>query len=180
VVDAVYGLPEFAGTVPVLRWLAFAIVVYSLGHLAGILVLVRRPGRVTVIATAVVAVFNVALNAVLIPAYSAEGAAAATLVTEALLAVIVLFLARPVAGWPHWSRAGAGAVLAGVAMGAAMWGVRDDLLLALPLGAVAYLAVLGLFEARSLSGDLAAVRAVLRRQGPPAPAPAPVESALAP
>src|ERR671923_2044781 len=48
VVDLVYGLPQYADAVQVLRILAPAIAVYAVGHLAGMLVLVRRRGRVTV------------------------------------------------------------------------------------------------------------------------------------
>jgi len=162
-VDLIYGLPEYEGTVVVLRWLAFAILAYAVGHLAGILVLVRRPGRLTVIATGAVAVFNIVLNLIVIPEYGAEGAAAATLATELLLAVIALALARPVVGFPRPLAVAGGATLAGVAMAAAMLPLRDDLLLALPAGVLAYAAVLLIFEARSLTGDLAAVREVLRR-----------------
>ena len=164
IVDAVYGLPEYETTVAVLRWLAFALVAYSVGHLAGILVLVRRPGRLTVIATGVVAVFNVALNLVLIPRFGAEGAAAATLATELLLAAIVVLLARPVAGTPNWLSIGGGATLGAAAMVGVLLPL-DGALWALPLALVAYLLVLAVFEARSLSGDLAAVREVLSRRG---------------
>jgi len=146
----------------VLRWLAFAILAYAVGHLAGILVLVRRPGRLTVITTGVVAVFNIVLNLIVIPEHGAQGAAAATLATEVLLAAIVLVLAKPVVGFPRPLAVAAGAALAGLAMAAAMVPLRADLALALPAGLLAYGAALLAFEARSLSGDLAAVRETLR------------------
>jgi O-antigen/teichoic acid export membrane protein len=145
IVDLVYGLPQYDGTVGVLRWLAPAIVCYGIGHLAGILVLVRRRGRLTVAATAAMAAFNIALNLVLIPPFGAQGAAAATLATEAALALAVVVLARPVAGWPDL-RALAGPLTAAGAMAAAMLPVAGRLELALPLGALAYLVALGATE----------------------------------
>jgi len=174
-VDLIYGLPEYAETVDVLRWLAFAILAYAVGHLAGILVLVRRPGRLTVISFAVVVVFNVVLNLMLIPRYGAEGAAAATLATEVLLALISLGLARPVVGIPSPLTVAGGSALAGGAMALAMLPLRDELLLALPAGALAYCGVLLLFESRSLGGDLAAAREAIRWRSEP-----PVESAMEP
>jgi O-antigen/teichoic acid export membrane protein len=145
IVDLVYGLPQYAGTVGVLRWLAPAIVCYGIGHLAGILVLVRRRGRLTVTATAVMAGANIALNLVLIPPFGAQGAAAATLATEAALAICVVVLARPVAGWPDM-RALAAPLLAAGAMAAAIAPVAGRLELALPVGAAAYLLVLAATE----------------------------------
>jgi O-antigen/teichoic acid export membrane protein len=170
-VDLLYGLPEFEGAVPVMRWLAFAIVAYGIGHLAGVLVLVRRPGRVTVRAMAAVAAFNIAITLALIGPFEAVGVAAATLSTEILLAVTVLVLARQVTGVPSAWRVGGSALVAGASMAAAMFPVRDELLLALPLGALVYLAVLALIEARRLGGDLAAIREIVRSRPGPSPVP---------
>lgn len=145
IIDLVYGLPQYDETVSVLRWLAPAIVCYGVGHLAGILVLVRRRGRLTVTATAAMAAANIALNLALIPPFGAQGAAAATLATEAALALTVVILARPVAGWPDLGGL-AGPLLAAGAMAAAIAPVAGRLELALPLGAAAYLVALGLIE----------------------------------
>jgi len=167
IVDLLYGLPEFDGAVPVMRWLAFAIVAYGIGHLAGVLVLVRRPGRVTVKAMAAVAAFNIAITLALIGPFDAVGVAAASLVTEVVLAATVLVLARPVTGAPSAWGVGGSALIGGVGMAAVMLPVRDELLLALPLGAVVYLGILALIESRRIGGDLAAVRGMLRsRPGP--------------
>ena len=162
IVLLIFG-PEYASTASVLRWLALTPLVYTLGHLAGLLVLVRRPGRLTVIITAVTAVFTIVLCLLLIPPYGAEGAAAATLATETLLAVLSFALARAAADTPRWTRVMGGPAIAAAAMAGAMLPFADRLLIALPLGAVVYLAVLAVFEARSLHGDLAAVRSVLSR-----------------
>jgi O-antigen/teichoic acid export membrane protein len=170
-VDLLYGLPDFDGAVSVMRWLAFAIVAYGVGHLAGVLVLVRRPGRVTVRAMAAVAAFNIAITLALIGPFDAEGVAAATLATEIVLAATALMLARPVTGLPGAWRVGGSAVVAGAAMAAVMMPVRDELAIALPLGGAVYLAGLALLEAGRLGGDLQAIRAMLRARPGPSPVP---------
>lgn len=160
IVDLVYGLPEFEGAVGVLRLLAVAVAVYGLGHLGGILVLIRRPGRYTVIATASVAVFNVIACVLLIPRLEAHGAALATLASESLLAAAGLYLAISVVGRPRFVWIMGSPLVAGAAMAAAMWPLRDRLALALPAGALAYLAVFALLEARRLRADLAVFRSI--------------------
>jgi O-antigen/teichoic acid export membrane protein len=162
IISLIYGLPQYDTSVGVLRWLAFAIVAFAAGHIAGILVLVRRRGRLTVYGTAFCAVFNIVLNVVLIPPFGAAGAAAATLATEVVLAAIVIVLARKPVGWPRPWRVAGGPVIAGAAMAAAMFPVAGSLAVALPLGVFVYLAVLYLFERRSLSGDADFVRSLLR------------------
>jgi O-antigen/teichoic acid export membrane protein len=171
IVDLLYGLPEFDGAVPVMRWLAFAIIAYGIGHLAGVLVLVRRPGRVTVKAMAAVAAFNIAITLALIGPFDAVGVAAASLATEVVLAATVLVLARPVTGTPSAWGVGGSALIGGVAMAAVMLPVRDELLIALPLGALVYLGLLALTEARRIGGDLATVRGMLRSRPGPSPVP---------
>ena len=133
-VSLIYGLPEFETAVPVMCWLAFT-VAYGVGHLAGVLVLVRRPGRVTVKAMAAVAAFNIAITLALIGPFDAQGVAAATLVTEVVLAATALVLARPVTEVPSAWRAGGPALLASVVMAAVMLPVRGELLVALPSAA---------------------------------------------
>lgn len=169
IVNAIYGLPEFSETVVVLRWLAMATVIYAVGHLAGILVLVRRPGRLTVITMAIVAAVNVVLNVALIPSFEAAGAAAATLASEVLLAGFGIYLARTVAGRPRPVAVAGAAVTASAAMAGAMIPLADRLELALPAGALVYTAILLLVESKSLSGDLDMVRTILRRRGPAPP-----------
>ena len=168
IVDLVYGLPEFEGAVSVLRLLAVAVAVYSIGHLAGILVLVRRPGRYTVAATAVVALFNVVACAVLIPWLGANGAAIATLASESLLALAGVALAVRVVGLPRFVWVAGSPLLAAASMAAAMWPLRDRLELALPAGALAYLAVLAALEARRARSDLAVYRSIGGRSAAPA------------
>ena len=160
VIDAVYGLPRYESSVEILRLLAPAVAVYSVGHIAGILVLVRRPGRVTVTVSAIVATVNVVACAVLIPWIEARGAAIATLIAESLLATIGLVLARRATGSRRLLWVAGTPVLAALAMGLAMWPVADSLPLALPIGAVVYAGVLLLLEAHRLREDIALFRSI--------------------
>jgi O-antigen/teichoic acid export membrane protein len=164
VIDAVYGLPRYEASVEVLRLLAPAVAIYSVGHIAGILVLVRRPGRVTVTVSAVVAAVNVAACAVLIPWIEARGAAIATLVGEGMLATIGLVLAQRVTGSRRLLWVTGSPLLAAVAMGLAMWPVADRLWLALPIGAIVYVGVLLVAEARRLREDIALFRSIGARR----------------
>ena len=164
IIDLIYGLPQYEDAVPVLRLLAPAVAVYAIGHLAGLLVLVRRPGRVTVIATGAVATFNITACLVLIPWLAAEGAAVATLASELLLAVLGLWLARRAARDARLGWALVSPLAAAAAMAAAMLPVAGTLWLALPVGAVAYVVVLLALERRRLRDDLTLFRSIAARR----------------
>jgi O-antigen/teichoic acid export membrane protein len=160
IIDLLYGLPEYSGSVEALRLLAFAVAVYSVSHISGLLVLLKRPGRVTVAVSASVAVANVVTCAVLIPAFGGVGAAVAALACETLLAVVGLVLARRVTGRQRvWWVAG-GPAVASVAMGLAMWPLDERLWLAVPAGAVVYVLALAACEARGIKEDLALFRTI--------------------
>lgn len=167
IVDLFYGLPKFDGTVPVLRWLALAAVVYPIGYLSGELVAVRRPGRFVILSSAAVAVFNIVINLALIPVYGAAGAAAATFASEVLLALLGLTLARTETGTPRFLWMVGPPAIAGAVMGAAMVPFSDSLLLALPIGAGVYLGALALTEGRELRSHLKAIGAAVRGGGSP-------------
>jgi O-antigen/teichoic acid export membrane protein len=164
IIDVVFGLPEYESAVTVLRWLAFAVLAYGVGHLAGLLVLVRLKGAVTVGVTAAAAAFNLVVNLLLIPPYGAAGAAAATLATQVLLAVVALVLAARAIDAPLRRAVPPSAILAGAAMAAAMLPVSDRLALALAAGVAAYLAVLAAVEALLPDGDLKVVRTLFTRR----------------
>lgn len=162
IVDLLFGLPKYDGTVPVLRWLGVAALFYPIGYLSGELIAVRRPGRFAILSSGFVAIFNIGLNIVVIPIYGAVGAAATTVASEALLAAIGIWLALQVTGMPRLLWVLAAPTVAGAVMAAAMAPFADTLLLALPIGAVVYLGVLALAEGKELRGDIAAVRAALQ------------------
>ena len=162
IVDVLFGLPKYEGTVPVLRWLGVAAILYPIGYLSGELIAIRRPGRFAIVSSAFVAVFNIGVNLILIPTYGAVGAAATTAASEALLAVLGIVLALTVTGTPRLLWVMAAPLIAGAVMGAAMAPFAGTLLVALPIGAVVYLAVLALAEGKELRGDIAALRAAIQ------------------
>jgi O-antigen/teichoic acid export membrane protein len=164
IVDLLYGLPQYEATVPVLRLLTLAVAVYGFGHLAGLLVIVRRPGRVTVAAMSVVAVLNVVACLALIPWLGAEGAAIATVGSELLLAVLGVVLARPVVGLPRLGWVLVAPVVGCLAMAAAMAPLTGSLWLALPAGAVAYVLAFLLVERGRLREDIALLRSIAARR----------------
>lgn len=173
-INLVYGIDQFGPAVGSLRWLAWASLAYGIGHVSGALVLIHRRGRVTVFATAAVAAQNLVLCLVLIPAFSLDGAAAATLVSEVTLCLLSVILAVPVVGRLRLHVVLGGPLVAGAVMAAVMYFVRDSLVLALPLGTLAYLAALALFEARTYGEDLTFVRGLLKR----GPQPSAIEDPL--
>jgi O-antigen/teichoic acid export membrane protein len=157
IVELLYG-PEFEESVVLLRLLAAAILLYGIGHVSGLIVLVRRSARVSIAYNTGIALLSVVLALALIPPLQAQGAAISTLVAEGLLAVVGLVLASEAAGRPKLLPVFGPAALACAAMAAAMVPLEDRLWLALPAGGVVYLAALGAFEARRLGTDLAALR----------------------
>jgi O-antigen/teichoic acid export membrane protein len=164
IVDLIYGLPQYADTVTILRLLAPAIAIYAVGHLTGTLVLVRRRGRVTVAVTGTVAIVNVAACTVLIPWLEGKGAAISTLLAEGLLAVIGLTLAHRVVPGARLAWALLTPVLAAIAMGLAMLPLDGSLWLALPVGAVTYALALLALEGRRLREDIALFRTIAARR----------------
>ena len=117
--------------------------------------------RVFPVAMLIGLVVNVGLNVVLIPRYSYNGAAAATVVTELLvLAILSMSLGRVSQVWPLPVGSMLRILLAGVLMGAVMLATQELLpwyLLGL-LGGVVYLGALHLVRFDGPGGLLAVVR----------------------
>ena len=139
-----YG-PEFSGTPRAFAWLAPMLAVFFLNHLQ--LAMLTALGRQNAVAraTGLCALLNVALNLALIPGYGFVGAAAATLVTEALLCGQCAITLR--------SEIGRGSPVKGLWQALASTGVMALLLYfigswplfaVLPLGVAAYTASLAL------------------------------------
>ena len=124
-----------------LRVLAPAVVLLGVITLGTSLIVSRRSPKPMVWVTALMAAVNVALNLVLIPHYADTGAAIAMLATEAVFALVMLvFVVREV-GRLRWVSIVTSPLVAGVAMAAAMGGLRTDLVPAAIAGGVVYLVV---------------------------------------
>ncbi|MGQ0723479.1 MAG: flippase [Candidatus Eiseniibacteriota bacterium] len=142
IIRILYG-PDYAGSVPVLRWIGAALVFVFAGNLlASVLSAVDRQKdclRVTVAGVAL----NLALNLALIPRLAELGAAVATTVTQAMVAAAMFALVQ------RHVRPGVDAVrqakifLATAALAATLFALlQSGFLLAVVAGTVAYLAVL--------------------------------------
>lgn len=163
-IDLIYGLDRYGPSVAALQLLGATIVLYAIGHLTGALVLARKKGGPFVWATAGIATLNIALNIALIPRFSLNGAAAATLISEIALATIALVLARRVLGLVRPVAIAGGPLVAGAAMALAMLAVPGGVFVALPIGAAAYLIVLCAFELRRFQEDAEVARSILQRR----------------
>jgi O-antigen/teichoic acid export membrane protein len=162
-VDLVYG-SGFDDASSALAWLAPAIVLYPVAQISGALLVAQDRQAALAVVYGVVALENVAANLVLIPLFSLQGAAAGASLSQALLVVPLLVLARRTAGGVDVRRIVTGPVLAAVASGVAMYVLRDAFAAAVIVGAAAFVVVLVVFERRVYPDDARAVEGFLRRR----------------
>jgi O-antigen/teichoic acid export membrane protein len=142
IIHILYG-PDYAESVPVLRWIGAALVfVFAGNFLASVLSAVDRQKACLLVTMAGVAL-NLALNVALIPRLAELGAAVATTVTQALVAAAMFALVQ------RTVRPGVDAArLEKIALGtAAMAGTLvalsgSGLIVRVPAGTAAYFAVL--------------------------------------
>jgi len=111
-----------------------------------------------------VAVVNIGLNLVLIPAYSLDGAAFVTSVSQLLSAAIMVTLALRASGPVDTRTIVGGPVLASALAGGTMALFHDEILIAAPAGAIVYVVVLALFERRFHPHDYERVMRFVRRR----------------
>ena len=149
-----------------LRVLAAAVVMLGVARIASSLVVSRGGATRLVPWFGAGLALNVALCLVLVPPFDATGAAAAMLATQVLLAGGGLGLAAGTIGRLSVLVTIAAPGLAGAAMAAAMWPLRDALLPALPVGVVAYLAVFVVVERIVSPVDLRFMVDLARRRLP--------------
>jgi O-antigen/teichoic acid export membrane protein len=159
-IDALYGA-QYAPAASALRLLGGAAALYGVSHL-GLYVLIGQ-GRQRVIPwiTAGVVALNVALNLVLIPRYSIDGAAFVTSLSELTLAILMTGAALRVTGRLSARRILAGPLAGAAAMGAAAL-VAGTGLGGLALALLAYPAALLAVERRLHPGDLRLLADVVR------------------
>ena len=163
ILTTIYG-DDFAVAAPALRLLAPVVVLVGVFILSASLIAGRGDPAVTARLTGLMVLVNVGLNLALIPAYEEQGAAAAMLVTEAVLVLAVLRLAAPLVGHLPWRPTAAGPLLAGAAMFASLLVVESPWIPALVLGGFVYVASLVVFERVTCPEDVAFVRRMLGRR----------------
>ncbi len=147
-----------------LAWLGPAIVLYPVAQISGSLLVAQDRQVALAIVYGLVAVENILANLVLIPAFSLQGAAAGASLSQALLAVPLLILARRTAGPVDVRRIVGGPMLATAASAIGMFLLRDSFGLAVLVGAVAFVVVLVAFERRVYPEDARALSGFLRRR----------------
>lgn len=163
VIEVLYG-DEYLDAVVAARILGGAVVLYGFSYLGGYVLISQGREKLLPLIVGGVLVENVTLNLVLIPAYSYDGAAAATTISEATHAVLMVGFALRATG-----RVSAQRILLGPAMGAAAMVVvalgLGDGLAGILLAPLAYAAVLVAVERRTHPADLSLVaRSVTRRR----------------
>lgn len=92
----------------------------------------------------VAAIVNVILNSILIPKYSYNGAAVATVLSEIVICVLVLYSISKTEFKPNWSllKPVAKVILSSLVMGVVLYFIGVGMWLAIPIGLVVYLVML--------------------------------------
>jgi O-antigen/teichoic acid export membrane protein len=163
-VRVLYG-DAYAEAATALQLLAPAIMLYPLTHLAANMLIARNRQRAVAISMGVAAGFCVATNLVLIPLYSLNGAAATASLSQLVLAIALLVLARREAPGIGWRRVLSGPVLASVLLAGAAGLLQDSLGAAVAAGAVAYLVSIVVFERLAYPDDARTLSDFVRRRG---------------
>lgn len=173
IVGLLYG-DGFADAALPLTLLAPTIALYGLQTFSATLLIARDSPGVFGRIAGVVAVQNIACNAVAIPLWGADGAAAVALSSSALMALLTILFASRRAGGLAPVRAFAGPLVAGAALTAVALLVPLAPVFAGALALIAYAAVLAAIElklhpddvstyANALPGRLSGVASRLRR-----------------
>ncbi len=170
IVHLVFGR-EFDEAVVPLQLLAPAIVVYSIAFVSGGMLVAQNRQRATAIVYGAMTAFNIAASLILIPARSLDGAALAALLTQIVLAVALLGIARATAGSIGWARVFSGPLAASAALALTTFVLRDSLLAAIVAGGIVYLVGLAAFERVAYPEDARRIWAFLRQSREPAAAP---------
>jgi O-antigen/teichoic acid export membrane protein len=155
IVELLYG-DEFAGAATPLTLLGLTVVLYGLQTLSSTLLIARdAPATVGKLA-GIVALQNITCNAVAIPLWGADGAAAVALSSSALMAGLTIWRAGTRAGGLQVGHAFAGPVAAGAVL------VAVALILPIRAGALALLAYAAVLLAIELSFHRDDVREYVR------------------
>jgi O-antigen/teichoic acid export membrane protein len=160
-VEFLYG-KGFPDAPDALVLLAPTIALYPVAYICGTLLLGQDRSRVLTLTYGVIAVQNILFNLVLIPAYSLNGAALGTTISQFLLTVWLLVYAARATGTIHWRRMFAGPAVASAVATLAMAPLRDHVY-AFVGGALVYIVVLVVFEHSFFPEDARATLALLRR-----------------
>lgn len=115
ILELLYGV-EFREGETAMHWLGGAAVLYGVSFLSVSILIGQGRMRALTWAVGSVMVSNIVLNMLVIPRFSLDGAAAVTTITEAVQALALAILARPLTGPVSLRRILSGPLLAAAAM----------------------------------------------------------------
>lgn len=161
--DLLYGSDFEDGALPLIL-LAPTIFLYPPTYIAAYVLISQDRQSALAWVYGSVAVVNIGLNLVLIPAYSLDGAAFVTSLSQLLSAAIMVTLALRASGPVDVRTIAGGAILASALAGGTMALLHDEILIAVPAGVLVYVAVLALFERRFHPRDYDRVMRFVRRR----------------
>ena len=159
-ISLVYGA-QYHPAADALALLAPTIALFPIAALSSQLFYAQGRRPTVAMVYALVAVENIALNLVLIPRFSLLGAAAGTSISEILVAGLLILLAGELHGRLEFRRMLAGPVLGSAVAGALLVLLRHVPLLAIPIGAVAYFAVLLAYERLAFPEDFSVLQVLV-------------------
>jgi O-antigen/teichoic acid export membrane protein len=137
---------EFSEAADALVLLSPAIALFPVCYVTGYLLVSQDRQIVSTYTYGIVAIVNIVLNLILIPAFSLRGAAINSSISYVIVLVVVLTFARQTAGPVDWKRILLSSGLGSAAAGAAMWLLDDTFALAVAAGVAAYVSVFLLVE----------------------------------
>ncbi|MFN2593515.1 MAG: flippase [Actinomycetota bacterium] len=159
-----YGA-EFARGHNALALLAPTIALYPVVYVSTHLLVSQNRERVLTYVFAFVMVENVVANLILIPAFSLNGAAASTSISELIVTVLFVYHALRSTGPIDWLRTLLGPVVASACAGVTLYGLRHDIWIGVALGGVVYAGVLVAIERIFYADELGAFMRSLVRVG---------------
>lgn len=164
ILRVLYG-EQYTPATTALRWLGGAAALYGVAYLSTYLIIAQDRARLIPWITAGLVIENVALNALLIPRFSLEGAAAVTTITEITRTVVMLAVARRLAGPVALGRllGGPAAGCAAMALVALLAGTG---LAPMAVALALYVVVTAAVERRLFPDDFGRLTAALRRLRP--------------
>jgi O-antigen/teichoic acid export membrane protein len=151
IVELVYT-SAYLDAVSAVRLLGGAVALYGVSYLASHLLIAQSRPQALPWVNGIVLTANVVLNLIAIPRWSYEGAAAVTSISEAMLAIGLVTLARRLTGPVPVARIFAGPLIATGAIAAVAY-LAGTSLAVLPIAVVLYVVVLLAIEYRVLPAD---------------------------
>lgn len=152
-----YGDPSISAA----RWLAAAPLLLGVSYLAGYGLQSLARSRSVFLASLYAAIFNIALNLVLIPRMAGTGAAIATTSSYAVETIAALWMLYPDVGWPRLTRRLVAPVAASAVMAAVLLWLPGGVVVGLGAGAAVYFACWYALARSFMPEQVALVRSLL-------------------